>query len=218
MIDRIENNNYYNTYSNVGRKKINTGDFSNTLNTELPSKQNGDVDDDKGVKLDLHQSTATQTVEEPFKSRYASSENKEVTNTITFQQIKDTISSFVTLLKDTWKTIWEDNPDTKDLSQEMESKDLQQSDPDEQLTVEPYGKDGSYSTGQTSDVANKDVEKVLRSKNIDQLTAMVTNNGKLKLAKNSQLLTTYNRQGRIVQLDGTQKERILHGDKNLMKS
>ena len=42
-------------------------------------------------------------------------------------------------------------------------------------------------------------------------------NGKKHLAKNTTLLTTYDRRGRIVAIDEAERERILHGDKNFIK-
>lgn len=217
MIDRIDNNNYYNTYSSVGRKKINTQDFSKSLNGELSAKNstNKAEEANEGVKLDLSSSRNAEE-ETSFDNAQSKKQSDEkalpITTSITLEQIKDTILSFVNLIKDTWKTIWEDNSDNK------EGKEKEQILATiEEPGIDKYGKDGKYKEQMSLKQQNSDVEKVLKSKDINQLTAMITNNGKLKLAKNSQLLTTYNRQGKIVDLDGTQKERILHGDRNLMK-
>ena len=61
------------------------------------------------------------------------------------------------------------------------------------------------------------MQAVLKSRNLDSLAAILSENGKKHLAKNTTLLTTYDRRGRIVAIDEAERERILHGDKNFIK-
>lgn len=64
---------------------------------------------------------------------------------------------------------------------------------------------------------NKEIQKYLRSGNLDQVISLVTENGRKTMAKNSTLLTYYDRTGRIAPLSASDQERILHGDKNVRK-
>lgn len=64
---------------------------------------------------------------------------------------------------------------------------------------------------------NKEIQKYLRSGNLDQVMSLVTENGRKTMAKNSTLLTYYDRTGRITPLSASDQERILHGDKNVKK-
>lgn len=60
-------------------------------------------------------------------------------------------------------------------------------------------------------------EEAVKSGSIQKLEQFVTQNGTKHLAHNSDLLTYYDRSGRIVELDETQKFRVLFGDKNVLK-
>lgn len=57
----------------------------------------------------------------------------------------------------------------------------------------------------------------LRPGNIEKIEQFVTRNGTKHLAHNSGLLTYYDRQGKIVELDESQKHRVLFGDKDVLK-
>ena len=61
------------------------------------------------------------------------------------------------------------------------------------------------------------VRGTLRSGNIEKIEQFVTRNGTKHLAHNSGLLTYYDRQGKIVELDESQKHRVLFGDKDVLK-
>ncbi len=60
-------------------------------------------------------------------------------------------------------------------------------------------------------------EEAVKSGSIQKLEQFVTQNGTKHLAHNSDLLTYYDRSGKIVELDETEKHRVLFGDKNVLK-
>ena len=64
---------------------------------------------------------------------------------------------------------------------------------------------------------NKEIQKYLRSGNLEQVLNIVTQNGRKTMAKNSTLLTYYDRTGKITPLSASDQERILHGDRNVKK-
>lgn len=64
---------------------------------------------------------------------------------------------------------------------------------------------------------DKEIQKLLRSGNIEQVLSLVTENGQKTMAKNSTLLTYYDRSGKIAPLSASDQERILHGDRNMKK-
>lgn len=63
----------------------------------------------------------------------------------------------------------------------------------------------------------KEIQQYLRSGNLEQVLSLLTEDGKKTMAKNSGLLTYYDRTGRITQLNASDQERILHGDRNVRK-
>lgn len=61
------------------------------------------------------------------------------------------------------------------------------------------------------------VDQAVKSGNLRQIEQLVTDNGAKRLAHNSDLLTYYDRRGKFVEMDETEKYRVLFGDKNVMK-
>lgn len=64
---------------------------------------------------------------------------------------------------------------------------------------------------------DKEIQKYLRSGDLDQVISLLTENGHRTMAKNSSLLTYYDRTGRLTSLSASDQERILHGDRNVKK-
>lgn len=61
------------------------------------------------------------------------------------------------------------------------------------------------------------IRKQLRSGNLEQVINLLTDDGKRSVAKNSTLLTYYDKSGKLTQLNASDRERILHGDRNVRK-
>lgn len=57
----------------------------------------------------------------------------------------------------------------------------------------------------------------LRSGNLEQVINLLTDDGKRSVAKNSTLLTYYDKNGKLTQINASDRERILHGDRNVRK-
>jgi hypothetical protein len=61
------------------------------------------------------------------------------------------------------------------------------------------------------------IQEYLHSGNLDQVMNLLTDHGKKSVAKNSGLLTYYDRQGRLTEINPSDRERIIHGDRNVRK-
>lgn len=68
-----------------------------------------------------------------------------------------------------------------------------------------------------TDESEKLIGENLHSGNLEQIISLVTDNGNKTMAKNSTLLTYYDRTGRITSISPSDQERILHGDRNVTK-
>lgn len=64
---------------------------------------------------------------------------------------------------------------------------------------------------------NAQIQEYLHSGDLDQVMNLVTDYGKKSVAKNSSLLTYYDRQGRLTEINPSDRERIMHGDRNVRK-
>lgn len=64
---------------------------------------------------------------------------------------------------------------------------------------------------------NRKIRQSLQDGDMEQVISLLTENGKRTIAKNSTLLTSYDKHGRVVELNASDRERALHGDKNSWK-
>ena len=63
----------------------------------------------------------------------------------------------------------------------------------------------------------REIQPYLRSGDLNQVISLLTDNGRKTTARNSTLLTYYDRNGRMVEPSASDRERILHGDRNTRK-
>lgn len=60
----------------------------------------------------------------------------------------------------------------------------------------------------------REIQPYLRKGDLNQVISLLTDDGKKTIARNSTLLTYYDRNGRMVEPSASDRERILHGDRN----
>lgn len=61
------------------------------------------------------------------------------------------------------------------------------------------------------------LDNALKSHDLQKMEQLLTQNGTKHLAHHSDLLTYYDRRGKLVEMDDTAKHRVLFGDKNIFK-
>lgn len=173
-----------------------------------------------GVRLELSGST-------PF-SQAAKGDNASqsgVNGQGLFDSLRSWAAVFVQTVRDFFYKIWNDEPvQNEDTIAKTEDSDI--SEP-ERLTEEYLILNQLESLQNPEDAArrqiqhraeqDKEIQKYLRSGNLEQVMNLVTQNGQKTIAKNSTLLTYYDRTGRITPLNVSDQERILHGDRNVKK-
>ena len=64
---------------------------------------------------------------------------------------------------------------------------------------------------------NQEIQPYLRKGDLNQVMNLLTDNGKKTAARNSTLLTYYDRNGRMVEPSASDSQRILYGDRNARK-
>lgn len=65
--------------------------------------------------------------------------------------------------------------------------------------------------------SDREIRKHLRNGDVEQVIRLLTDNGRKTAARNSTLLTFYDKNGRVVKLDASVQQRTLYGDKNTQK-
>lgn len=64
---------------------------------------------------------------------------------------------------------------------------------------------------------NREIQQSLREGDMEHVISLLTDNGRKTIARNSTLLSSYDKNGRVVEPDASVRERILYGDKNTWK-
>lgn len=97
-------------------------------------------------------------------------------------------------------------PETEDASSKSETR---------QTAELPLETPQSYAADQAE--RDKKIRGHLRSGNLEQVISLLTDDGRRTVAKNSTLLTYYDKSGKLTQINASDRERILHGDRNVRK-
>lgn len=116
----------------------------------------------------------------------------------------DAVRQFFAPVYQWLKNFWESDAGTK-----AQENDFEQ--PEDILPLLPLD--------EISDVPDYEpsIDEAVKSGSLQQVEQMLTRNGEKRLAHNSDLLTYYDRKGKIVEIDETEKHRVLYGDKNILK-
>ena len=64
---------------------------------------------------------------------------------------------------------------------------------------------------------NREIRQSLRDGDMEHVISLLTENGRRTVAKNSTLLTVYDKNGRVTEPSASDRERVLHGDRNTWK-
>ena len=144
-----------------------------------------------------------------------------------FDTIKTWITTFVKSIRELVYRIWNDQPPQEDttLQEGLTVQDETAESGEPERLSEEYLALKKLEGLQNPEAAagerlaheakrEDEIQKLLRSGDMEQVISLVTENGQKTIAKNSTLLTYYDRTGKITPLSASDQERILHGDRN----
>ncbi|MCM1038959.1 MAG: hypothetical protein NC434_06500 [Ruminococcus sp.] len=140
------------------------------------------------------------------------------------ESIRNFITSTITAVKDFFDKIWNEPTESVNeiSSNPPEPADMTSfADPVSTADVTPE----IYATPQEAALAmqrnetllDREIRPYLKSGDLDQVISLLTDNGRKTAARNSTLLTYYDKNGRMVEPNASDRERILHGDRNTRK-
>ena len=178
-----------------------------------------------GVKLELSGNRQTYAEKERENARQVGTSSQGLADTI-----RSWVTTFVQSLKNLFYKIWND-PVTHESTDPLVNGAVQDQTKDiaepEKLTEEYLALKNLEELQNPENAVRQQIErkpkkeeeiqKLLRSGDMEQVISLVTENGHKTMAKNSTLLTYYDRSGKIAPLSASDQERILHGDRNTRK-
>lgn len=246
MVNKIDGNNYY-VYTNSKKVSIpdNDGKFSLDYekdrsqaglkdNKELSDSEKEQAAERSGVKIEIsgkgmEQQRQAETMEHPDASK----------TTSLFDTIRTFLTTAFAAIRDIFGKIWNSQPsedtindstqvpETADIPENMDSAGIPE---DMELPESPGiiknteiaetpGITDTVETVSPTDEENseREIQKHLQNGDMEQVIRILTDNGRKTPARNSTLLTSYDRNGRMVKLDASVRQRTLYGDRNTRK-
>lgn len=187
-----------------------------------------------GVKLELSDSGTRLSAKEEKKKASASAE--AFSGSEVWHFVRETFGKLIQYAKELFYKIWNDpSPEAASMDVTPEEAERYTQEyyaikgelPPEEMNRQdaasaalgdnPFSeKDKLTDSVKLSKPVNRDVEiqKYLHSGNLEQVLSLLTDNGKKSVAKNSTLLTYYDKSGRLTSVNPSDSERILHGDRH----
>lgn len=240
MINRVNGNDYYDyTKLNMPTSAETTGSgekFSlDYQRTDDKKEKDGDKEkiSKEGMGKNLSGNGAHTVLQSGVRLELSGKEpEKEITGqegmlSGLLQTVRSWISAFMQSFKGVLSRIWNDPAPEEEVLQTQEVP-VEETDrlSEEYLDINSLkmmgGEDQSDSPLPVSPIPDgiardKEIQKYLRSGNLEQVISLLTEDGHRTIAKNSTLLTYYDRTGRLTSLSASDQERILHGDRNTRK-
>lgn len=216
MVDKISGNGSYEFPGSQKRKNPAVRAYENTPGSkeearkgaaQAAKKRTPHTDtEDVGVVLDLSKNTGR-------KQAASAAQKKEVSLPNALRRL---FSPVVEWLKAFWGPSRLEEAQADDEQQPVPEENMELSlsgefDPDVSLT------DAAAEAEIETEEKKAAAAQVLKSGDLSQVERFLTDNGTKRLAHNSDLLTYYDRRGKFVEMDETEKHRVLFGDKNVLK-
>lgn len=231
MIDKISGNGGYDLSSSGSKNKRKNpavrayestpgpNDAAHKRAAEIRKKGNSSENsEDAGVILDLSGSASGKK-----KGAEAVRRKNDASWTDALRRL---IHPLVRWLKDFWESdrLKEDAkvPDITEVSVQAEEAEGTASKLGDLPPLDDVGMDGiRVDAVKTDDLEADEIkaiaDRAVQSGDLQQIEQFVTRNGAKRLAHNSDLLTYYDRRGKFVEMDETEKHRVLFGDRNVLK-
>lgn len=214
MINKVDGNNHY-VYT--GQKKIDVPDTGEKFNLDyknnessLEAKDKKEVSDQEkqqqakrsGVVLELSGSGRDARADIQGQTETAKTQSESKSGQVPLlETIRTYVMAAIAAVRGFFDNIWNDR------TQEGVSQDVQlleSIDASDEMSVPAVGEEGR----------DREIQESLRIGDMDQVINLLTDNGKRTLARNSTLLTSYDKNGRVVEPSAPDMERVLHGDRN----
>ncbi len=235
-IDRIDGNKYY-EYTKIKNLNVSDADEKFSLDykqdgmqAEKEKKKDKTEEGQESKQPDVHQgvrvdiSNSARTSAAAAKKAQADTPQKPLFTTSPLElitSVKEFVNTAIAAVKDFFYKIWNDPQpevlDTGAIEQEESSllEAIEQNSIPLSQSEPQYESESDYRMQEA--LLDREIQPYLRSGDLNQVISLLTDNGKREAARNSTLLTYYDRTGRMVEPNASDRERILHGDRNTRK-
>lgn len=244
-IDRIDGNKYY-EYTKIKNLNLPDTDEKFSLDyrqddpkSEIKEKKDKTEEGTEtkqpevhnGVRLDISNSARTGTVVPKARVNTAKEQIQDAFSpSALLTSVRDFVAAAIATVKEFFYKIWNDpqpvneNPEmTEQIAAREETAENMAGTTGAEQTTEAQPDafdtplDALNAYHQHEELLDREIQPYLRSGDLNQVISLLTDNGKKAAARNSTLLTYYDRNGRMVEPNASDRERILYGDRNTRK-
>ncbi|MDE7113046.1 MAG: hypothetical protein K2O57_02515, partial [Acetatifactor sp.] len=125
------------------------------------------------------------------------------------ETIRTYVMATISAVREFFYNIWNERPQ-EGVSQDVQLLEGVPQEPEE--SIDALDEMSAFAVGE--ECREREIQESLRIGDMDQVINLLTDNGKRTIAKNSTLLTSYDKNGRVVEPSAPDMERVLHGDRN----
>lgn len=239
MVNRVDGNRYY-EYTKTQNLSVSDTDEKFSLDykqnelsdqksqkdKEVSEREKQKAAEQSGVRVDIsgygrRSTEAERKQASPVKGRETVKQGPSL-----FAVIQDIFKTAIATFRDFFDKIWNEPQtenaaqETLEIGQENEQQNfselmnesiqsVQDTEAEQPETMESFYQNEAR--------LNQEIQPYLRKGDLNQVINLLTDNGKKTAARNSTLLTYYDRNGRMVEPSASDSQRILYGDRNARK-
>lgn len=219
MVNKIDGQKYY-EYAKVNRQKRQSTESSEF---HLNQEQQGVVYEKSQEKKKASETAGKEEREDSAKTSRKSGVKLEISQqgqqrfagvqqrTAFVEQVRELAKKAVTFLKALWDKIWNEAPKEKEIEFPIVLAEHIEEAQEKQPEIHPLEARDSLAW---SIYSQEEIRAIFRRGDPKEIQDFLSEHGERRLAKNSDLLTQYDKRGTIVGIDRSDKELILHGNKN----
>lgn len=222
MLNKVDGNNYY-VYTSP--KKIDIPDTGEKFNLDyknnessLEAKDKKEISDQEkqqqtersGVVLELSGGGRDAKTDRQRQTETAETQSKSKSGQVPLlETIRTYVMVAIAAVRKFFYNIWDDQLQ-EDTSQDVQLLEGILREP--MKNIDTLDEMSALAVGE--ECREREIQESLRIGDMDQVVNLLTDNGKRAIAKNSTLLTGYDKNGRVVEPNASDMERVLHGDRN----
>lgn len=244
MINKVDGNNPYTYTKpkkvdipdtgekfNLGYQKKESSSGANDK-SQISEQEKQQALEQSGVRLELSVGGQAAEADRRRQAETAKTQNENASARLPWlETIRTYIMAALTAVREFFHTIWNDQPpettlqDDQLLNDQPPENALQDSSQMDEMQQDVRSlEEDPQEIIDTSDEAsvlaleeerrNREIQQSLRNGDMEHVISLLTDNGRKTIAKNSTLLTSYDKNGRVVEPNASDRERALYGDKN----
>lgn len=218
---------------NYGREELLAEDREKEDKTDSVEKRRKSELEQSGVRLELSEGGKNASADKRKTAEEIKSKNSARGQSI-LGTISEILTAAISAVKNLLFKIWNE-PDTKnepgvkaetdpEVENVVKTEDSKENNPE--VRIDEGIETGKEQVDVTVDSEkwktdkerlDREIQPYLRKGDLNQVLSLLTDNGKKTVAMNSTLLTYYDRNGKMVEINASDRERILRGDRNTKK-